>query len=165
MTMKCPACANELQTIVVAGVSVQACRGECGGLWFDRFQFTRLKALKPGIGKSLTKIERAEGVKIYRGAEHVCPDCKTTLLYRHFFSAEWDTEINQCSKCRGFWIDLGGLAKLQTLPANQRKQAVEKYFAVVIDEKLAGMRLRHGDLAEQAQILEWILNFLHPDKE
>ncbi|MBT5549572.1 MAG: zf-TFIIB domain-containing protein [Nitrospina sp.] len=165
MTMKCPACGNELQTIVVAGVSVQACQEECGSLWFDRFQFNRLKTLKPGIGKSLTIIERAEGVKIYRGAEHACPACKTTLLYRHFFSAEWDTEINQCCKCSGFWIDLAGLAKLQTLPVDRRKQAVEKYFAVVIDEKLAGMRLRHGDMAEQAQVLERILSFLHPGKE
>ena len=163
--MKCPACENELQESVVAGVTIQTCRGECGGLWFDRFQFNKLKALKPGIGKSLLTIERAEGVKIYREAEHPCPACKTTLLYRHFFSVEWDTEINQCSKCSGFWIDLAGLAKLQSLPANQRKQAVEKYFTTVIDEKLSGMRLLHDDMAEQAQILKRILQFLCPSNE
>ena len=163
--MKCPACQNELQESVVAGVTIQTCLGECGGLWFDRFQFNKLKVLKPGIGKSLLTIERAEGVKIYRGAEHTCPACKTTLLYRHFFSAEWDTEINQCSKCGGFWIDLAGLAKLQSLPANQKKQAVEKYFITVIDEKLSEMRLLHGDMAEQAQVLKRILQFLCPNNE
>jgi uncharacterized protein len=164
MNMKCPACENELQKCVIAGIEVQTCRGECGGLWFDRFQFNKLQHLKPGIGKSLVIIERSEGVKIYRDAEHACPACKTTLLYRHFFSAKWDTEINQCSKCRGFWIDLAGLARLQMLPANERIQAVEKYFTTLIDEKLTGMRLRHGDMAEQAQVLELILNFLHPGK-
>ncbi|MEO2044653.1 MAG: zf-TFIIB domain-containing protein [Nitrospinaceae bacterium] len=161
--MKCSACENELQKIVVAGITVHACLGECGGLWFDRFQFNKIKLLQPGIGKSLVTIERAEGVKFYRGAEHPCPACKTTLLYRHFFNADWDTEIDQCSKCRGFWIDLAGLAKLQTLPANQRIQAVEKYFNTIINKKLVGMRFRHGDMAEQALILEQIFLFLCPD--
>ena len=163
--MKCPACENELQKNVVAGITVLACRGECGGLWFDRFQFHKLKTLKTGMGKSLLTIDRAEGVKFYRGAEHTCPACKTTLLYRHFFNAEWDIEINQCSKCHGFWIDLAGLAKLQSLPADHRKKAIENYFENVINEKLAGMRLRHGDMAEQAQVLEQIFKFLSPDNE
>jgi Zn-finger nucleic acid-binding protein len=160
--MKCPACQNELHENVVAGVKVGVCRGECGGLWFDRFQFKKIQTLNPGIGQSLLTIERAEGVKIYRGVEHVCPACETTLLYRHFFSAEWDTEIDQCSKCRGFWVDLAGLAKLQSLPENQKKQAIEKYFTTVIEEKLSGMRLLHDDMAQQAQVLIQILKFLWP---
>ena len=163
--MKCPACQNELHEIVVAGIKVQACRGECGGLWFDRFQLKKIQALKPGIGQSLLTIERAEGVKIYRGAEHTCPACETTLLYRHFFSVDGNAEINQCSKCRGFWIDLAGLAKLQSLPTSQIKQAVEKYFETVINEKISGMRLLHDDMAQQAQILIWILQFLCPEDQ
>lgn len=163
--MKCPACENELHETVVAGIKAQACHGECGGLWFDRFQFKKIQALKPGIGQSLLMIERAQGIKIYRGAEHACPACKTTLLYRHFFSAEWDTEIDQCSKCRGFWLDLSGLAKMLALPAYQREQAIEKYFTTIIDEKLLGMHLRHGDMAEQAQVLKQILRFLCPERE
>lgn len=159
--MKCPSCLNELHETVVAGVKVQACRGECGGLWFDRFQFKKLKVLKPGMGKSLLMIERSEGVKVYRGAEHICPACKTTLLYRYFFNASADTEINQCSKCRGFWVDLAGLAKLQTLPENKKKPAIENYFTTVISKKLSGMRQLHSDMAEQAQVLTWIIRFLN----
>jgi uncharacterized protein len=163
--MKCPACQNELYENLVAGIKVQTCQGECGGLWFDRFQFNKLKALKPGIGQSLLRIERAEGIKIYRGAENACPACKTTLLYRHFYSAEGDTEVNQCSKCSGFWIDLAGLARLESLPESQKKQATDKYYQVIIKEKLSGMRLLHSDTAEQAQILKHILLFLCPEKE
>jgi uncharacterized protein len=151
-----------LQESVVAGIKVQACLGECGGLWFDRFQFKKIESLKPGIRQSLLMIERAEGIKIYRGAEHTCPDCKTTLLYRHFFSVEGDTEINQCSKCRGFWVDLAGLAKLQLLPADQKYPAVEKYFTAILDKKISGIRLRHDDISQQAHILKQILKFLCP---
>jgi uncharacterized protein len=151
-----------LQENVVTGIKVQACRGECGGLWFDRFQFKKIESLKPGIGQSLLMIEKAEGIKIYREAEHTCSDCKTTLLYRHFFIAEGDTEINQCSKCRGFWVDLTGLAKLQLLPADQKIPAVEKYFTAVLDKKISEMRLRHDHISKQAQVLEQILKFLCP---
>ena len=108
-------------------------------------------------------IERAEGIKIYRGAEHACPDCKTTLLYRHFFSAEGDIEIDQCSKCRGFWIDLAGLAKLQTLPDDEKKQAVKNFFTTILDKKLSEMCLRHDDMAQQAVVLTQILQFLCPE--
>ena len=161
-TMKCPACQNELQENVIAGIKIQACRGECGGLWFDRFQFKKLQSLKSGLGQSLLMIERAEGVKIYRGAEHACPVCQTTLLYRHFFSAEANTEINQCSKCRGFWIDLAGLAGLYSLPTNQRNKAIENYFSTIINEKISGMRSHHDDMAQQAQVLVEIFRFLCP---
>jgi uncharacterized protein len=161
--MKCPACQNKLQENMVAGIKVQACYGECGGLWFNRFQFKKIESLKPGIGQSLLMIERVEGIKVYRGAEHTCPDCKNTLLYRHFFSAEGDTEINQCSKCKGFWVDLAGLAKLQSLPANQKNPAVEKYFTTVLYKKISGMRLHHDDMSQQAQILTQILKFLCPE--
>jgi uncharacterized protein len=160
--MKCPACGNELTEFVEAGIKVPACKGECGGLWFDRFQFGKLKLLKPGIGKALLTIDRAEGVKVYRGTEHACPDCKTTLLYRHFFSAQKNLEINQCSKCKGFWIDLAGLAELQYLPEDQRKVEADKYYEDVIKYKLSAMRLKHTDMAEQVFILEQILKFLYP---
>jgi Zn-finger nucleic acid-binding protein len=108
-------------------------------------------------------IERAEGIKVYRGSEHICPDCKTTLLYRHFFSSEGDIEINQCSKCRGFWIDLAGLAKMQTLPTEEKKLAFKKYFTNILDKKLSGMYLQHDDMAQQAKVLTEILQFLCPE--
>ena len=161
--MKCPACHNELDVSSFAGIKIAACRKECGGLWIDRFQFKKIQALKPGLGESLLMIERSEGVKIYRGAEHVCPACKTTLLHRHFFSADQDTEINQCSKCRGFWIDLAGLAKLQSLPTSQRELAITKYFTTIIDKKISEMRLLHDDMEQQAQVLTQILKFLCPE--
>ena len=163
--MKCPACHSELDVSSFAGIKIAACRKECGGLWIDRFQFKKIQALKPGIGKSLLMIERSEGIKIYRGAEHICPSCENTLLHRHFFSADQDTEINQCSKCRGFWIDLAGLAKLQSLPTNQRERAVTKYFTNIIEKKISNMRLLHDDMAQQAKVLAAILRFLCPESE
>lgn len=162
--MKCPACEHKLHEKKLAGITIHICHGECGGLWFNRFQLKKLKALKPGMGQSLLTIERAEGVKFYRGAEHICPDCKTTLLHRHFFSAEGDIEIDQCAKCSGFWVDLAGLAKLQSLPEDGKERTIENYFSNVIDKKLASINIVNEDQTASVQTMIQIIKFLCPEK-
>ena len=160
--MKCPACENELSEIKVVGIDVKVCRGSCGGLWFHLLQVKKIERLKLGAGTILLSIDKADGVKIYRGAEHPCPQCKTTLLYRHFFSREFDTEVNQCAKCSGFWIDVGGLVKIMNSPQEQRKELVEKYFTAIMDGKISGMNLGNQDVAQAAELIIAIFNFLNP---
>jgi uncharacterized protein len=160
--MKCPACENELSEIKVVGIDVKVCRGSCGGLWFHLLQVKKIERLKLGTGSILLSIDKADGVKIYRGAEHPCPQCKTTLLYRHFFSREFDTEVNQCAKCSGFWIDVGGLAKIMNSPQEQRKELVEKYFTAIMDEKISEMNRASQDVAQAVVLITAIFNFLNP---
>ena len=160
--MKCPACENELSEIKVVGIDVKVCRGSCGGLWFHLLQVKKIERLKLRAGSILLSIDKADGVKIYRGAEHPCPQCKTTLLYRHFFSREFDTEVNQCAKCGGFWIDVGGLVKIMNSPQEERKELLEKYFTAIIDGKISGMNLGNQDVAQAAELIIAIFNFLNP---
>ena len=160
--MKCPACENELSEIKVVGIDVKVCRGSCGGLWFHLSQVKKIERLKLGAGSILLSIDKADGVKIYRGAEHPCPQCKTTLLYRHFFSREFDTEVNQCAKCSGFWIDVGGLAKIMNSSQEERKKLLEKYFTAIMDEKISEMNLGNQDVAQAAELIKKIFNFLRP---
>ncbi len=158
--MKCPACENELTEHKVSGVHVNVCRDSCGGFWFHLSQVKKIERLRPGAGSELLHFEKAEGVKIYRGAEHPCPQCQTTLLYRHFFSKKYDTEVNQCSKCSGFWIDAGGLIDL--MKTSQKEELLKKYFAAIINEKISGMNLANHDLAEAANKIITIFRFLIP---
>ena len=160
--MKCPACENELTEHKVSGVQVNICRGSCGGLWFHLTQARKIECLKPGAGSSLLHFEVADGVKTYRGAEHPCPDCKTTLLYRHFFSRKLDTEVNQCSKCSGFLIDVGGLSKIIQSQQEGKEEDLEKYFTAIMDEKISGMNLGNQDVAQAAELIKKIFNFLRP---
>jgi Zn-finger nucleic acid-binding protein len=160
--MKCPACESELTEHKVSGVQVNVCSGSCGGLWFHLTQARKLERLKPGAGSALLHFEKADGVKIYRGAEHPCPQCKTTLLYRHFFSKKHDTEVNQCAKCSGFWIDVGGLAKIMNSSQEERKKLLEKYFTAIMDEKISGMNLVNEDIAQAAIMITVIFDFLKP---
>ena len=122
--MKCPACENELSEYKISGIRVNVCSGFCGGLWFNLTQVRKIERLKQGAGSALLNFEIADGVKTYREAEHPCPHCKTTLLYRRFFSRNFDTEINQCSKCSGFWIDTGGLVDIMKKSENKIKKTL-----------------------------------------
>lgn len=162
LAMKCPACENELTQHKISGVLANVCRGSCGGLWFHLSQVKKIEQLKQGTGSALLHFEKAEGVKIYRGAEHPCPQCKTTLLYRHFFSRTLDTEVNQCSKCSGFWIDVGGLEKILKLPSIEKERLLENYFKVIRNEKISGMNLANQDMAQAAAYITAIFNFLKP---
>jgi Zn-finger nucleic acid-binding protein len=161
--MKCPACENELIEHKVSDVQVNVCRGSCGGLWFHITQTRKIEHLKSGTGSALLHFELADGVKIYRGAEHPCPHCKTTLLYRHFFSQKLDTEVNQCSKCSGFWVDVGGLVKIMSLPQEEQKELLENYFTAIMDEKISWMNLANQDIAQAARLISSIFSFLRPN--
>jgi uncharacterized protein len=161
--MKCPACENELTEHKTSGILVNVCRGSCGGFWFNITQTRKIQRLKPGAGSALLLFEVADGVKTYRGAEHPCPHCKTTLLYRHFFSKKYDTEVNQCSKCSGFWIDVGGFSKIIKSQQEEKKEALEKYFAIIMNEKISGMNLASQDIAQAAEMITSIFRFLKPN--
>ena len=123
-------------------------------------QVKKIELVKHGTGSKLLISEKAEGVKTYRGAEHPCPQCKTTLLYRHFFSKNYDIEVDQCSKCSGFWIDVGGLTDLMKKPKND--QLLKKYFTVIFDEKISGMNLANHEVSKAAEMISAIFKFLLP---
>ena len=163
--MECPACENVLTKFINAGVKVLACKDECGGLWFSQSQVKRLEKFKSGLGASLLKIKRADGVKVYRGVEHICPQCKTTLLFRHFFSKEFDTEVNQCAKCGGFWVDFSGLAKLQSMSGQKKQKALDQYFSIIFYKKIRGIYILNEDVAEAIKNINLILQFLCPEKD
>jgi len=162
--MECPACKNKLTEYKVSGIKVDICRGGCGGIWIHHSQIKKIECLKSGSGSALLLFDKADGVKTYRNAEHPCPNCKTTLLYRHFFSREDDLEVNQCSKCAGFWVDAGGLAKIILSKKKEKKELIKNYFSVIMNEKIPKMNLANQDIAEAAELITVIFKFLIPPK-
>jgi Zn-finger nucleic acid-binding protein len=34
--MKCPACKNDLEEIMIDDIAIDACQNGCGGMWFER---------------------------------------------------------------------------------------------------------------------------------
>ena len=161
--MNCPACNNELQLVKITGVKVQACQGSCGGLWFEWNAIKKLKDRNPAAGAELLHVERAEGVHVFRDVQHPCPHCIHTLLYRHCFSKPFSYEVDQCSKCAGFWLDVGALARapLQS-PTPAEREAAKAYFTSLFEENLKPENLPHPDTQEAAQTIVHIFRFLTP---
>ena len=163
--MHCPACKNALTKIIITSVQVLACEDGCGGLWFSQRQVKMLENLKPGLGMPLLKIKRADGIKVYRRVEHICPYCKTTLLFRHFFSKEMDTEVNQCAKCGGFWVDVAGLSKLRSMTGQKKQIAMGSYFSIILHKKISSIHLLNEDVDQAVKNIIQIFKFLCPEED
>jgi uncharacterized protein len=56
--MKCPVCGNRLTQMTAGSVTVDACRGGCGGLWFDRYELMKVDEADESAGEELLDIER-----------------------------------------------------------------------------------------------------------
>lgn len=162
--MQCPSCGNALSEVAAVGVKSHACAGGCGGLWLRILEVRKLRERLPGQGAPLLFVERAEGVRLFRNPEHPCPHCQTTLLYRHCFSRKQEIEIDQCSKCGGYWIDPGRLGKLgdAKLDEEKKKELAREFFAELFDQRVKNMNLVNHDTLESAKEVVRIFRFITP---
>ncbi len=118
--MKCPACFNELTQLQVGNLTVDACQGGCGGIWFDAFEMERVDEEQEAAGEPLLNIRRDERLVVDPTRKRECPRCAGIKLHRHFFSAKRRVEVDQCPNCGGYWLDAGELAMIRA----EKSQAV-----------------------------------------
>jgi len=111
--MKCPACSNLLQEITIADVTVDVCKGGCGGIWFDNFELKKFDEPHESLGQALLEIERDESIVIDRTKRLGCPKCDDVVMMRHFFSVKKEVAVDQCPGCGGYWLDYGELGKIR----------------------------------------------------
>ena len=73
-------------------------------------------------------------------------------------------EVDECPQCGGYWLDAGELALIrQEYESEQeRKKAVDRYFAEVAASQLASMRAGGRDQAERARKLDALFRFSSP---
>lgn len=125
--MKCPACFNELTELQVGDLTVDACRGGCGGIWFDAFEMQKADEERETAGNALLHIPRDERLVVDSSRKRECPRCAGVKLYRHFYSAKRQVVVDECPNCGGYWLDAGELAliraeKSQAATADQSGQ-------------------------------------------
>jgi Zn-finger nucleic acid-binding protein len=104
-------------------------------------------------------VQSAEGVRIFRGAHSACPQCRTTLLFRHFFNPALDLEVDQCARCAGFWIEAGRLGAMQVERSGER---VAEYFGRIFEESITVMDVANPDVRGAANALVKILVWMCP---
>ncbi len=111
--MKCPACFNNLSPMTIGKLTVDVCRGGCGGVWFDAFELQRVDEPHESASELLFDIERDPAVWVDPSRKRVCPKCDDVKLKRHYVSPRRGVEVDECPGCGGYWLDAGELAKIR----------------------------------------------------
>lgn len=137
--MRCPACRAELSSVALAGVTLDACQGGCGGIWFDRGEL----AFDPpaaALDQWLDDLAASRTVHVDPTQRRNCPRCANSVLMRHFSSPTCAVTIDECPTCAGIWLDSGELEQIRSehVSAEDRRRAVVRVFEErAVDDRIA----------------------------
>lgn len=162
--MECPVCGKQLQQMTAGDVTVDVCKGGCGGIWFDNFELKKFDESHESAGEQLLKIERDESLTIDHSKRLNCPKCSNVVMMRHFFSVKKQAEVDECPGCGGFWLDAGELYKIRNLfkTEEERHKAANEYFQEVFGDKLAAMRAEDEAKLQKTRKIANMFRFICP---
>ena len=162
--MKCPACENILQEMTVGDVAVDVCKGGCGGIWFDNFEFKKFDEPHESAGEALLDIERDESIVVDHTKKLKCPKCDDVVMMRHFFSVKKGVEVDECPGCGGLWLDAGELRKIRSLfnTEEERHKAAEEYFEEVFGDHFKAMNAEGKDKLANTRKIVNVFHYICP---
>lgn len=162
--MKCPACTGALKEMQQAGLTVDICDQNCGGIWFDNFELKKVDEAHESLGEPLLNISPHVRVPVDHDRKRLCPRCPDQTLFRHYFTVRQEVEIDDCPSCGGVWLDVGELAAIrkQFKTEAERKQASEEYIHKLFSKDLAEAVARREASLERAQKFAHALRFVCP---
>ena len=140
IAMKCPACFNPLSSTTVGKLTVDVCRGGCGGIWFDAFELQQVDEPRESTGDWLAHIERDPNLHVDAGRKRACPKCEGVKLKRRYFSARRRIEVDECPGCGGYWLDSGELEKVRD---EMGETARQKEVQAISQTQVSGSVLRY----------------------
>jgi Zn-finger nucleic acid-binding protein len=160
----CPVCANVLTTMTVGRITVDACEGGCGGIWFDRYELMRVDEGDESAGESLLEIERDPSLQVDLSKRLYCPKCPEVVMMRHFFSAKRQVVVDECPNCGGHWLDPGELRTIRTEYASdeERERAAAEYFSEVFGPELAVAHAKTEEDLARARRIAHTFRFICP---
>jgi Zn-finger nucleic acid-binding protein len=161
--MECPVCGNELTQMVAGEITVDACAGGCGGIWFDRYELMKVDESQESAGEGLLDIGRDKSLVVDRDKRFECPRDGVVMM-RYFFSVKRQVTIDECPSCGGHWLDPGELATIRTEFASEeeRERAAQQYFSELFDTDLAAIHAETEEDLARAQRFAYMLRFICP---
>lgn len=162
--MKCPACNNQLQEMTVEDVTLDVCKGGCGGIWFDNFEIKKLDEEHEFAGDELLDVERDESIVVDHSQKIKCPKCDDVVMMRHFFSVKKSVEVDECPGCGGFWLDAGELRQIRGLYETEedRKKAAHEYFDDVFGEDLKAQQIENVEKYAKTKRIANMFRYICP---
>src|SRR6266567_1392507 len=142
--MNCPACGTARTEVAVSDVKIQACKGGCGGLWFDEWTLRKVDQPDQSAGEALLHIEQSAAVKLDPEKRRNCPRDAGIVMMRHFWSVKRDVVVDECPKCEGIFLDPGELAEIRSdhKSDGDRHKAAQAYYREMFDTQLPGRAQR-----------------------
>lgn len=131
----CPLCNTSLTPKDIGTVEVDEC-GQCGGIWFDKGEFSQtrdhtdedLKWMDFDIWKHRDRFQVRESPRL-------CPNCRIPMTSLRYGQTE--VEIEYCDQCQGIWLDNGEFSRIVERLENE---LVSKSLSDYLKESLAEAR-------------------------
>jgi uncharacterized protein len=141
--MDCPACTRTLASLALGELTVDACEGGCGGIWFDHYELRRVDEPADTFADELLNVARDPAAVVDPNKRYVCPSCTDgVVMMRHFWSVKRAVTIDECPECGGIFLDYGELERIRAeFPSHAAKEAAaDAYFAGVADPVIDAAR-------------------------
>jgi len=137
----------------VGDITVDVCRGGCGGLWFDNYELSKVDESFEPADEGLLDVPRDPGRTVDLSARRNCPCCNGMVMMRHFFSVRRQVEVDECPSCGGYFLDHGELATIRDQFASEeaRREAARTTFGELFDEQLDAAADQTEDQVRRAQ--------------
>jgi uncharacterized protein len=160
----CPVCANVLTTKTAGGITVDACEGGCGGIWFDRYELMKVDEADESAGESLLDLKRDPHVVVDPSKRLNCPKDPAVVMMRHFSSVKRGVVMDECPECGGHWLDPGELKTIRTEYASdeERERAASAYFSEVVGPEFAASHAQTEEDLARARRIAHAFRFICP---
>ena len=160
--MKCPRCSQELKVMTTSNVRLDVCQGGCGGIWFDKFELDKLDEKTKVDQGFLDSLDASKAITADLAKRIQCPKCSNVVMLRNFFSVKKEVEVDHCSACGGYWLDVGELMRIHSeFPtAKDRLDAARKMFDQISAPLQSQMQNENEAKREPARIFTKIIRFI-----
>jgi len=113
--MRCPRCGTSLSTVRVGSLETDIC-DSCAGIWFDRFELSKVDEAHELLGEFLLEgLVSRDRLLISQSPRLQCPRDADVVMMRRKFSPKQPIMIDECPACGGVWLDAGELDAIRGL--------------------------------------------------
>ena len=143
--MNCPACSHALTPLSVGELTVDACEGGCGGIWFDHYELRKVDEPSEALGDQLLDVQRDPSVVVDPSKRYDCPKCNDgVVMMRHFWSVRREITIDECPECGGIFLDAGELAQDPVGVPERGGEGGRRGLVLPLDRRLGVRRRTRG---------------------
>ena len=113
--MRCPRCGMSLSTVQVGSLESDICQS-CAGIWFDRFELSKVDEAHELLGEFLlAELVTSHRPLVTTSMRLRCPRDTDVVMMRRSFSPKQAIMIDECPACGGVWLDADELSAIRAL--------------------------------------------------